>query len=357
MTTQTFDQAKAEEFGGQVMGTLIGAATAYLISIGQRTGLFDTMATLPPSTSEEIARATDLNERYVREWLGGMTAARVMEHDGGSLTYWLPPEHAACLTRAAGLGNLAQMSQYFALLGMVEDKVVEAFRNGGGVPYADFPAFQQLQREESAQIYDATLLDVTLPLVDGLVERLEQGIDVADVGCGAGHAVNAMARAFPRSRFTGLDFSEEGIEIARGEARAWGLTNATFEVRDVATLDGSSTFDFITAFDTIHDQAQPRRVLQGIADSLRKDGVFLCVDIQADSAHAGNIAHPLGALLYTFSVFHCMTVSLALGGEGLGTMWGEQQARELLREAGFRSIDAAHVDGDMMNVYYVCRRA
>ncbi|HEX9640604.1 MAG TPA: class I SAM-dependent methyltransferase [Candidatus Krumholzibacteria bacterium] len=356
MTTQQLDQAKAEAFAGEIIGALNGACLSYLLSVGQRTGLFDKLAGLPPSTSDEIARATGLNERYIREWLGGMTAARILEHDPAKLTYWLPPEHAASLTRAAGPGNLATMSQYISLIGHVEDRVIEAFRNGGGVPYSAFPKFQELQREESAQIYDATLIDVTIPLVEGLVDRLGSGIDVADVGCGAGHAVNLMARAFPNSRFTGFDISEEGIGIARAEAKEWGLTNANFEVKDVSMLDGSPTFDFITAFDTVHDQAQPRRVLKGIADSLRPGGAFLCVDIQADSTHAGNLDHPLGVMLYTFSVFHCMTVSLALDGEGLGTMWGEQKARELMQEAGFKDITTARVEGDIMNNYYVARK-
>jgi 2-polyprenyl-3-methyl-5-hydroxy-6-metoxy-1,4-benzoquinol methylase len=340
-----------------MVGVLNGACTAYLLSIGHRTGLLDKLAELRPSTSAEIALAAGLNERYVREWLGGMTVAGVLEHDPARLTYRLPPEHAASLTRAAGPGNLAQMTQYISLIGSVEDKVLEAFRNGGGVPYSAFVKFQELQREESAQVYDATLIDVTLPLVDGLVERLERGIDVADVGCGAGHAINLMARVFPKSRFTGFDFSEEGIGLARSEAKSWGLTNATFEVKDISALDGSQTFDFISAFDTVHDQAQPRRVLKAIASSMKPGGVFLCADIQADSTHAGNLDHPLGPALYTFSVFHCMTVSLAQGGEGLGTMWGEQQAQELLREAGFTSITPAHVEGDIFNVYYICRKS
>jgi SAM-dependent methyltransferase len=127
-------------------------------------------------------------------------------------------------------------------------------------------------------------------------------------------------------------------------------------VKDVATLDGSQKFDLITVFDAIHDQAQPRKVLKAIADSLKPDGVFLCSDIAGDSGHAGNMDHPLGAAMYAISTFHCMTVSLALGGEGLGTMWGQQKARELFREAGFTSVEEKFVEGDIMNVYYICRK-
>ena len=126
---------------------------------------------------------------------------------------------------------------------------------------------------------------------------------------------------------------------------------------DVATLDAPAKYDFITAFDAIHDQAHPRKVLKAIHDALKPDGVFLCVDIAGDSSHAGNMDHPLGTAFYAVSTFHCMTVSLALDGEGLGTMWGDQKARELLADAGFTRVDAEQVEGDIINAYYVCRKA
>ncbi len=210
--------------------------------------------------------------------------------------------------------------------------------------------------EMSADVFDATLIDVALPLAPGLVERLQSGIDVADVGCGQGHAINVMAKAFPKSRFIGYDFSEQGIAAGKAEAKAWGLTNADFEVKDAATLDGSRNFDLITAFDVVHDQAKPRRVLKGIADSLKSDGVFLCVDIAASSNLGENMEHPLGPMLYSVSTLHCMTVSLALNGEGLGAVWGTQKAKELLNEAGFRQIDVKSVKGDIFNAYYIARK-
>lgn len=356
MTVETIDQARAEEFAGSVIGTLNSAFNGLMISVGQRTGLFDTLATMGPSTSEQIATAAGLSERYVREWLGGMTVSRIVEHDAANGTYYFPREHAASLTHAAGPGNLATFAEFLSQMGKVEDEIVEAFQKGGGVPYSRFDKFQQLMRQESAQVFDATLVDVTLQLVPGLTDRLTSGIDVADVACGAGHAVNVMARAFPNSRFTGYDFSEEGVGIGRAEAKDWGLSNATFEVKDVATLDGSKKYGLITVFDAIHDQAQPRKVLKAIADSLQPDGILLCSDIAGDSGHAGNMDHPLGAAMYAISTFHCMTVSLALGGEGLGTMWGQQKARELFREAGFTSVEEKFVEGDIMNVYYICRK-
>jgi 2-polyprenyl-3-methyl-5-hydroxy-6-metoxy-1,4-benzoquinol methylase len=355
MSVQEIDSAAVEEFGGKLV-VLNGGMLSLMLSIGHRTGLLDTMSELEPATSEEIADKAGLSERYVREWLGAMATGGIVEHEPSHATFWLPPEHAAMVTRAAGPNNLAAITQFLALMGKVENDIVECFRHGGGVPYSSYPEFQALMAEESAQVFDATLTDVTLGLADGLTDRLREGIDVADVGCGQGHAVNLMAEAFPNSRFTGYDFSEEGIEAAGAEAASKGLTNASFEVRDVSDLGQEGAFDLVTAFDAIHDQRDPAAVLAGIHASLRPGGIFLCVDIQADSSVAGNLEHPLGPFLYTVSTMHCMTVSLALDGAGLGTVWGEQKALEMLTAAGFTDIEVKTVEGDIMNNYYVARR-
>jgi len=177
-----------------------------------------------------------------------------------------------------------------------------------------------LQAEETSRIFDAVLISAILPLVSGLTERLEGGIDAADIGCGSGHAINLMAKAFPKSRFAGLDLSEHGIAAARAEAEQLGLTNARFEVQDAATLDATRQYDLIMAFDSIHDQAQPTQVLKNVARSLRLDGVFLMQDIAASSNVEENLEHPLAPFLYSASVLYCMTVSLAFNGEGLGNM-------------------------------------
>jgi SAM-dependent methyltransferase len=352
--TQAVDQAKAEAFAGQLVGILNGAAVAQGLSLGHHTGLFDAMAGLPPSTSTQIAEAAVLNERYVREWLASMVTGGIIEYNPASRTYQLPPEHAGSLTRAAGPANMATMAQFFPQMGKVEDELLAAFRNGGGVPYASFPRFQAMMAELSGMIFDATLLEVTVPLVPGLLEQLQAGIDAADIACGSGHAVNVMARAFPASRFTGYDFSDEGLAAARAEAADWGLTNARFVAQDVATLDLAEAYDLVTIFDAVHDQAHPRRVLANVRRALRPDGTLLVVDIAASSRLEENLDHPLAPAMYYISTAHCMTVSLALGGEGLGTMWGEQQARALLTEAGFVVQDVKRVEGDMLNAYYIC---
>ncbi len=353
---QNIDQARSEAFAEYMLGVLNSAGLSLMISIGQKTRLFDLLAQLPPSTSERIAQAAGLQERYVREWLAAMVTGRIMEYDAASRTYRLPAEHAAWLTRATGPNNLAFQTQYIVLLASVQDEVVECFSKGGGVPYSSFPQFQRLMAEDSAQVVDASLLQVTLPLIPGLVERLQAGIDVADIGCGSGHAINVMAQAFPKSRFVGYDLSEEGIAAAQAEARRLGVTNPRFEVQDVSVLDTPGRYDLITAFDSIHDQARPAQVLASIARALRPRGIFLMVDIAASSQLEENMDHPLAPFLYTISCNHCMTVSLAANGEGLGTMWGEERARQMLSAAGFTQLEVKHVEADFSNSYYIASK-
>jgi SAM-dependent methyltransferase len=344
------------EFAERMMHMMNEAALALMVSVGHRTGLFDVMAAMPAATSAEIASEAALDERYVREWLAAMATGRIVDHDGVTGSFSLPADHAAWLTRAAGVDNLAIQAQYVGLLALVEDQVVDCFRHGGGVPYSAFPKFQALMAEDSGAVHDATLIDVTLPLVPGLVDRLGQGIDVADIGCGSGHAVNLMAEAFPLSRFVGFDFSDTGLAAARAEAGRKGLTNVRFDKRDAASLGETARFDFITTFDAVHDQARPDLVLAGIAQALRPGGVYLCADIAASSKLSENLDHPFGPFGYTVSCMHCMTVSLADGGMGLGAMWGEQKARQMLSDAGFTTIEAAHVDGDIANTYFIATK-
>src|SRR5256884_2298283 len=182
-----------------------------------------------------------------------MTTGRIVEHDGEAGTYSLPAGHAAWVTGAAGMNNLATGMQYIGLMALVEDQIVDCFRHGGGVPYSAFRRFRAVMAEDSGSVQDATLIDVTLPLVPALIDRLRQGIDVADVGCGSGHAANLMAEAFPRSRFTGFDLSDTGIAAGRLEADRKGLANARFEKRDAAHLGDTGRFDFLTTLDPLHD--------------------------------------------------------------------------------------------------------
>src|SRR5215207_2959710 len=181
-TQQQFDQERAEAFAERLMDVLNSGALALMTSIGTRTGLFEAMAGLPPSTSEQIASAATLKERYVREWLAAMVVGRIIEHNPQDGTYYLPQEHAAFLARAASPDNIAVTAQFIPLMGSVEDPIVESFKNGGGVPYSAFPHLHEVMAEDSGQTVVAALTDHILPLVPGLTERLETGIDVLDVG-------------------------------------------------------------------------------------------------------------------------------------------------------------------------------
>ncbi len=351
-----FDAEVAEGFGDRLLDMINAGSLCVMLSIGHRTGLLDIMGVREPSTSSEIADAAGLDERYVREWLGALVTGRVVDYDPEAGTYTLPPEHAALLTRDGALGNVAAFTQYVPMMGIVEDDIIDCFHNGGGVPYERFGRFHEVMAEDSGQTVLPCLIDSILPLAPGLVGRLRDGIDVLDAGCGRGLALMTMAEEFPESRFTGYDLSEDAIGWAKTEAARRELDNISFEARDLSDFDQSAdpeAFDFVTTFDAVHDQARPLALLGGIRRTLRPGGTYLMQDIHASSELQENLDHPAGPMLYAISTMHCMTVSLAQGGEGLGTMWGRQKARELLDAAGFGDVEIHRLEHDFQNDYYV----
>jgi ubiquinone/menaquinone biosynthesis C-methylase UbiE len=355
----TYDPAKAGAFADRLLTTLNNGALCLMISVGHRTGLFDTMRTLPPSTCAEIAKAAALNERYVREWLGAMVTGRIIEVDPATGLFTLPAEHAAYLSRPAGADNFGVFSQYISLMGSVEDDIVGCFKNGGGVPYAKFPRFHEVMAEDSGQSVLSSLESHIVPLVPDLNDKLSAGIQMLDVGCGRGRIMNRLAELYPQSRFTGMDLSGEAILTAWEEASAKKLRNVEFIVADLSHFDDTAeidAYDLVTTFDAVHDQAKPLHVLKGIHRTLRPDGIYLMQDIKGSSEVYNNLDHPLGPLLYTVSCMHCMTVSLAQGGEGLGAMWGEEKTREYLAKAGFRSVQKHELAHDIQNNWYVVRK-
>lgn len=355
-TPAPIDAAKTEAFAEQLLGMLNQGALALMTSIGHRTGLFDAMALLPPATSNQIATAANLSERYVREWLGAMVTGRVVEYDPTYETYRLPAEHAAWLTRRAAPNNLAVLAQHIGVLAAVEDDIVAVFQQGGGAPYERFHRFHEVMAEDSGQTVVAALLDYILPLAPGLTAALERGIDVLDLGCGAGRALLLLAETFPNSRFTGYDFSAEAIATARQSAADRGLPNLRFAAQDAALLHETACYDLIFTFDAIHDQAQPATVLRNLYRALRDDGLYLMQDIAGSSRLENNLEHPVAPFLYTISTMHCTTVSLAQGGEGLGAMWGKEKAMTMLAEAGFTRVDVHQLAHDPSNYYYLNRK-
>lgn len=226
------------------------------------------------------------------------------------------------------------------------------------MPYARFPRFHEVMAEDSGQSVLSSLESHILPLVPGLTGSLQQGIRMLDVGCGRGLIIMRLAELYPRSQFVGMDLSAEAIAFARGEAARRGLHNIEFIASDVSDFDETAepaAFDFVTTFDAIHDQGRPLNVLRGIRRTLKPGGVYLMQDISGTSHLQKDIEHPLGTLLYTVSCMHCMTVSLAQGGAGLGAMWGEERTYEYLQKAGFGSIATHRLDHDIQNNWYVVR--
>lgn len=353
-TTGTFDKAAAEGFQQRVTEMLNGAAVTLMLSVGHRAGLFDAMARLVPATSAEIAAAAGLDERYVREWLAAMVTGGIVEYEPESRAYVLPAAHAASLTRGAALGNLAVYAQVVGMAGAIEDRLLQCFRTGAGIPYAAYPHFHAIMREDSGQTVVASLADILATLTPDLVERLEAGLDVLDAGCGAGEALIALARRFPRSRFVGWDFGPDAIEMAT--ASAGDLPNARFEVRDLSRMTDREAFDLVTSFDAVHDMKDPQALLFAIHRALRPGGIHLMQDIGGSAALENNLDFPFAPFLYAVSCVHCMPVSLAQDGEGLGTMWGWETAERMLAAAGFTATERRVFPHDPMNVWFVSRK-
>jgi len=343
-----------ENFEDYMLDVMNKAAIALMLSVGHRTKLFDSMYDCTSMTSEQLAAKSNLNERYVREWLGAVVTGKIVDYNPSNKTYSLSEEKAKLLSRG-GSYNFASSMQWIPALAYVEDEIVKCFEKGGGVPYESYHRFHEVMADESAQTVLPALVNDILPLVPNLVERLKKGIRVLDVGCGSGGALNLMAKNFPNSQFTGYDFSKQAIEYATTESEKLGNKNTTFQKQDVEHFPENETFDLVTAFDAIHDQAAPAKVLDNIRRAIKDDGIFLMQDIGSSSQLENNKTHPLGPFLYTISCLHCMTVSLALDGHGLGAMWGKEKAIEMLNEAGFSEVDVKQLPHDPINYYYIAK--
>ena len=351
-----FEQTRSDAFADRVVGMLNDAALSMMISIGHRTGLFDTMAKLTAATSHGIADESGLQERYVREWLGAMVTGQIVEYEPESMTYELPAEHARWLTREFSPENIAVTHQWTSVLGFVESDVVSKFREGGGVHYGCFHRFHEVMAAESAQTVVAALNEYILPLVPGLRDQLQAGIAVLEIGCGSGKAACALAQCFPNSRFTAYDLCEDAIAAASREADKLNLSNVRFEVYDITQLNEPEGYDLVMAFDVIHDQKSPAVVLSRVFECVKRGGTFLMQDIRASSHVEKNMDHPIGPFLYAISTMHCMTVSLAQSGDGLGAVWGEELALTMLKDAGFSNVRVETLEHDIINNYYIMTR-
>ena len=340
----------APDYAAELLRVVNDGMFSLMLSIGFRTGLFETIASLPASTAAEVATEAGLAERYVQEWLAAMTLAGVLDYDPKTGRFSLPLEHAVAVTRAGGPANMACLAQHVAVLGRMEDKIVDCFKHGRGLAATDYPDRLTAVSEEDKLRSEDAIVTTVLPEVPGILQRLREGMDVLDVGCGTGHEVIRMAREFPTSRFVGLDIDRRALDAAREHARRLDLTNAQFEERDAAALDSSQQYDFIMTFDAVHDQARPDLVLAGIARSLRPGGTYLCIDIGFSGNLEDNLDHPGKMFISTFSTMYCIPISLADAGMGLGAMWGTEVTLRMLAEAGF-STQVVHLEGDWNNLY------
>jgi SAM-dependent methyltransferase len=269
--------------------------------------------------------------------------------------YSFPPAHAASLGRGAANGNLAVYAQHVALLGQMQDRLLEVIRTGEGMRYDEYPCFHSMMEEDSAQTVGAHLFDAVLPLVPGLEASLARGIDVLDAGCGRGLVLIELAKRYPASRFTGYDLCADAIESARD--RSQGLSNVRFEVRDLSDFDERARYDWITSFDAVHDQRDPSALVRSLHAALRPGGIYLLQDVGGSARLEQNLDFPMAAFLYAISFAHCTPVSLGQGGQGLGTMWGWETAEQALLSAGFVDVRRHVLPHDPMNVWFVSLRS
>lgn len=354
MTTATIDDQQVQQFAERVLGAYVDSMLVLMIDLADRTGLLTCLGE-GAGTSGELAGRAGLNERYVRECLGALVTGGIVEYDAARARYTLPAEHALCLT-GTGSANLAPLSRIPTLLAGHLDEAATVVRDGGGIPYERFrPGFTAVMDGVSRKLFDEQLVDAIVPMAPGLADDLTRGIRVADIGCGTGHSTVVLAEAFPASTFIGYDLSDDPLAVGRAEAEQRGLDNIRFEVRDIARLPDDPPFDAVVGFDVVHDQVDPAGVLERVHRALVPGGVFLMMDIKAASQLEDNLANPLTPFLYAVSTLHCLTVSLAEGGAGLGTVWGEQLARRMLAEAGFTDVTVHDVPDDPLDQVYVAR--
>jgi ubiquinone/menaquinone biosynthesis C-methylase UbiE len=359
--------AKGQSFSQKMTDILNYGAINLAMAIGYRTGLFDIMDAFgAPQTAACIADKAGLNKRYVREWLGVMAAGEIVDlssAENGENLYFLPRHHGDFIARRSGNSNMGVYTQEIPLLtACAMEAVIGGFTTGAGVSYDHYPKFQNFMSELADAKHRQVLVDKFLPSVDDgkLIEGLRSGITVCDLGCAEGVAVMLMAKAYPRSRFVGIDISPEAIEKARREARRQNIDNLNFIILDAASLKDDDqrrdSFDYVTAFDAIHDQTRPHDVLKGVYHILAPEGWFSMVDIAAKSHLADNLSHPLAPFLYTVSLMHCMPVGLVDGGMGLGMMWGKERAVEMLKQAGFLQVQVCAIPDDPFNLHFLCRK-
>jgi 2-polyprenyl-3-methyl-5-hydroxy-6-metoxy-1,4-benzoquinol methylase len=352
MNRDMLDRKKAAALARQV-GVDFGAAlTAALAYIGDRLGIFKAMAGGSAFTTRQLAQRTGLNERYLREWTATMAAAGYIDYSPGDATFRMSPEQAAVLTNEDTTYFTAGAFQYAVACYRQIPKLMEAFKNGGGVPFSDFgPEIVEAIERLFHVGYETWVAREWIPAVADIHERLLTGGEAAEVGCGAGQCLIPVAAAFPNSRFFGYDVDRISIERARNKAANAGLAGRiTFEQIAAEHVALAERFDLVMAFNCIHDMAHPRAALRSIQRMLKPDGAFLWSEADVGERLEDNL-NPVGRTLFGASTMHCMTVSLAQGGEGLGSAISEELATNLAAEAGFASLERLPIKNPFHQIF------
>lgn len=328
----TASEDKLHEFLHKAVCDLGAAASASMMLIGDRLGLYKALAQ-GPATSAELAQRTGTHERYVREWLGNQAAGGYVEYDDTSDRYSLNEEQRLCLADPHGPVDLP--GAYFLIEAMFHalDRTQENFRTGKGMEWGDHHPclFHGTERFFRAG-YNANLLTSWLPALDGTIEKLKRGGKAADVGCGHGASMILMAQAFPETEFVGYDYHPGSIEVANKRAKDAKVENARFEVADATGYDDRD-FDLIAFFDCLHDMADPAGAARHARGAIRDDGVCMVVEPFAGD-HITDNFNPVGRVYYGASAQICVPVSLARNGPALGAQAGEARLRGVLVDQG-----------------------
>lgn len=352
------DMEKAQHFAFKMVGDIIAQNMGTLTVIGDRLGLFQTLASTGPATSEELANRADINERYAREWLAAMACHRYLAFDNQTKRFTLPPEHApALIDRDSPLyfmGLIVGLPTTYSNV----DLLTEAFKHGGGVPQERFGADWRCGLERFTRtFFHNNLVQEWIPAMPDVDAALRVGGTVADVGSGNGQALLYLAKGYPNASFVGYDIFPPSVETAREYAAAAGLADRVrFEVCDV-TKGIPARYDLITTFDVVHDMPFPRPALKEIRRTLNPGGTYFVQEINFSGDLQENIDHPLGvgAFGYSASVNYCMTQALAVGGEGTGTCMGLQKIREMATEAGFTHFRQIEIPNNPFGLFYEMR--
>jgi 2-polyprenyl-3-methyl-5-hydroxy-6-metoxy-1,4-benzoquinol methylase len=323
--------------------------------VGDRLGLFKAMAGAGPVTSAELAQKTSLNERYVREWLRAMVAGEYLDYDPSSQRYLMTAAQEFVLADESSPLFVGGAFHFTTPSVLNTPRVIEAFAQGGGIPYSEIGAEIPCAIERFFKPgYINFLANEWLPAVPGLIRRLEQGATVVDVGCGHGQSTVSLARAFPKSTIMGIDYHDPSIQRARELAAEQGVNNTTFITAPADQIPNDRKYDLICTFDCIHDMVDPLATLKAIREALAPDGVYLWSEPNA-SANAHENRNPVGRAFHAISPLHCMTVSLAHDGAGLGTVIGEAGARALAEQAGFKSFEKLAIENPFNQFFALAR--